>query len=64
MALSHEHIGSQIPATIQIYIPTEQNYLSLFAMRYPVRHVSTIFSKLRMDKYIFIRVIFKVIEVI
>ena len=39
MPLSHEHVESKIPAKIQIYILTKaefENYLSLFAMRYPV----------------------------
>ena len=40
MALSHEDVGFKILAKIKIYLPIpspEQNYFSIFAMRYPVQ---------------------------
>jgi hypothetical protein len=49
MPLSYKHVGSKIPAKIQTYILTRADYLSLFAMRYPVKEeihqTAEIFSK-------------------
>ena len=39
MPLCHEHVGSKMPAKSKSMSSPEQNYLSLFAMRYPVEQI-------------------------
>ena len=40
MPLTHEHVGSKIVAKSKSISSPEQNYFSIFAMRYPVRKMT------------------------